>query len=366
MASIIFPPSERLGIRHMVQERFLTIRDSDAWNRLLPPGKSVFGSIGYARICAAFRKCTPRLYAAELNHAAICYPLLLRPLSELSFAGGTDGIWDATTPEFTGPMAFGVEPVLAENFSSSRDKAFRKEGIIAEFAHLQPWKEAATRLFGVNECNREIVWVDSKTSPGELWRTHLAYSCQKNIRTAQRNGVKVFEGTTDEHIREFYRIYLSTMLRNNASPSYLYSLEYFQAFREEMPNHCRFAIAEYGGRIVAGTLYLHDDSDVYSYLGGADADFQHVRPTNMIVWETILWAHSAGKERLVLGGGYKANDGIFRFKSTFSRLRKSFHVYKKIHQERDYSLLEQRCREYYALNGKTIQYFPSYRYAPYA
>jgi len=326
----------------------------------------VFGSIGYARICAAFRKCTPRLYVVELNHAAICYPLLLRPLSELEFAGGIDGAWDATTPEFTGPMEFGSEPLLIKYFSLFRDKAFQKEKIIAEFAHLHPWKEAATRLFEGSELDREIVWVDTMMSPEELWRTHLEYSCQKNIRTAQRKGVNVFEGNTDEHIREFYRIYKSTMLRNNASPSYLHSLEYFKAFREEIPKHCRFSMAECGGRIVAGTLYLHDDNDVYSYLGGSDADFQHVRPTNIIIWETFLWAYSAGKARLVLGGGYKPNDGIFRFKSTFSRLRKSFHIYKKIHNERDYNILEQRCRERYAMIGKPIQYFPSYRYSVHA
>lgn len=350
----------------MAQERFLTIRDSDAWNRLLPSGKSVFGGIGYARICAAFRKCSPRLYVVELNHAAICYPLLLRPLSELEFAGGNDGAWDATTPEFTGPMEFGSEPSLTEKFSFFRDKTFQKEGIIAEFAHLHPWKETASRLFEGNELNREIVWVDTTMSPEELWRTHLEYSCQKNIRTAQRNGVNVFEGTTDEHIQEFYRIYQLTMLRNKASLSYHFCLDYFKAFRDEMPHHCRFAMAEYGGRIVAATLYLHDDSDVYSYLGGADAEFQHVRPTNLLVWETILWAHSAGKMRLVLGGGYKPSDGIARFKSTFSRFRKSFYVYKKIHQERDYGLLEKRCRERYALNEEPIQYFPSYRYSVHA
>ena len=62
-------------------------------------------------------------------------------------------------------------------------------------------------------------------------------------------------------------------------------------------------------------------NDVFSFLGGADAEFQMIRPTNLVIWETILWAPDAGKKRFIPGGGYTVSDGIFRFKSTFSKHR---------------------------------------------
>jgi hypothetical protein len=349
----------------MIREHFLTLSEADKWDKYLPPSRSVFGSLGYARICDAFRNCSPRLYIVESGEAAICYPILLRSLSNLAFANGIKEKWDTTTPDFTGPMMCGIEPALTDAFPSLRDEAFRQEGVVAEFAHLHPWREAAALLSEGCVYNREIVWIDTRLSPEELWRTHFEHSCRKNIQTAQKQGVRVFEGSTDEHIREFYRIYKATMQRKNAQHAYYFSFEYFKAFREEIPNNCRFAMAEYRDRIVAATLYLHDDNDVFSFLGGADAEFQQVRPTNMLVWETIYWANSAGKKRLILGGGYVPDDGIFRFKSTFSRLRKPFHVYKRIHLERDYRLLDKRCREHYAMNSEPIGYFPSYRYIGY-
>ena len=121
-------------------------------------------------------------------------------------------------------------------------------------------------------------------------------------------------------------------------------------------------MAEYKDRIVAATLYLHDDENVFSFLGGADPEFQMTRPTNLVIWDTIRWAHSTGKKRFILGGGYKENDGIFRFKSTFSKHRQPFQVYKKVHRPEEYRLLEQMCREQNGLMNEPIEYFPAYRF----
>jgi len=346
----------------MFQNVLLSIEDSHEWNRLLPSSRSVFGSHGYASISARFRNCSPRLYVASSSKAAVCYPIQLRPLSELKFAANTEGEWDATTPDFTGPMLQGDEPELVEAFPQLRDKHFRESKIVAEFAHLHPWQEAEALLPEGRELNREIVWIDTTLSPEELWSTHFEHSCRKNIQTAQRSGITIFEGSTDAHLEEFYRIYRATMERNNALPSYYFSLEFFRAFRNELQGNSRFVMAEREGKIVAATLYLYDDQDVFSFLGGADAEFQQFRPTNMVIWDTIRWAWETGRKRLILGGGYKPDDGIFRFKSTFSRHRKPFHIYKRIHLDKDYRLLDRQCRDHYALNGDPISYFPSYRF----
>jgi hypothetical protein len=345
----------------MIREHFLTIDEADAWSKHLPCSRSVFGSHGFARINRAFRGSSPRLYVAQTDDSTICYPVLFRSISELPFASGTEGKWDTTTPDFTGPIVSGQAPELVSAFPALRDAAFLQEGVVAEFAHLHPWGEIAPLLRAGREYSREIVWVDTSLNPGELWNTQFEHSCRKNIRTAQKQNVKIREGSTDDHIREFYRIYLATMKRANALPAYYFSFEFFKAFRDEIPDNCRFVMAEVRDQIVAGTLYLHDDNDVYSYLGGADAEFQNVRPTNLLIWETIQWAHNAGKKRLILGGGYRPDDGIFRFKATFSQRRQSFHVYKRVHREGDYTLLDRLYREHHAIQDAPIAYFPSYR-----
>jgi lipid II:glycine glycyltransferase (peptidoglycan interpeptide bridge formation enzyme) len=154
------------------------------------------------------------------------------------------------------------------------------------------------------------------------------------------------------------------MRRNHAQSSYYFPFSFYHAFREELPENARFVFAEYKDQIVAAMLYLHDDTDVFGFLGGSDADFQSVRPMNALIWSTIQSTREAGKKRLILGGGYKPDDGILHFKSGFSQLRQPFHIYRRIHLEQDYALLERQCREYYRVAELSPGYFPSYRQTP--
>lgn len=347
----------------MTHQHFLSPEQSDQWEEFLPANRSVFGSVSYAKICQQFRAAIPRLYVVQFESANVCYPIFLRPLAALPFQAHSGALWDSTTPDYTGPMLKGELSAEVETYPALRDRFFREQGIIAEFAHLHPWHAAAALLPEGREENRNVVWVDTRIEPETLWREHLEHACRKNINTAQRLGVNVYEGKTDDDLREFYRIYLATMVRNGALIKYHFSYEFFRAFRDTMPANTRFVMARSGDKVIAATLYLYDDQDVFSFLGGADAEFQHMRPTNLVVWDMIQWAHREGKTRLLLGGGYKPEDGIFRFKSTFSPNAQPFQVLKRIHCPGDYAHLESLCRQRYSMGAELIEYFPSYRYS---
>ena len=337
--------------------------DEDNWRAHLPARRSVFGSVEYANICEQFRECTSQLYVLKSEHGSICSPLLLRPVADLPFATDCTGMWDAATPDFTGPLAQGDVQSLIAGYRRNRSQFIRKLGIVSEFAHLHPWEEAQAFLGNGCAHNRDIIWVDVSLSPDWLFREHFEHAARKNIGKAQREGVKISTRTDDSALQDFYRIYLGTMLRNGAQRRYFFSLEFFREIRDRLPDNSRFVFAEHGGAIAAATLYMHDDRDVYSFLGGADTEFNHLRPTNLIVWETICWAHDAGKKRLILGGGFRPKDGIYQFKATFSPLRSPFHVYRKIHLPDEYALLDARCRAFHQLKDEHVDYFPSYRNA---
>jgi hypothetical protein len=349
----------------MLRELLLTTSDYEAWQKYLPASRSVFGSVGYARACEEFRKSSPRLYVVASDKASICYPLLLRSTQDLPFQATTSARWDSTTPDFTGPLLVEADTRIVGCFPSLCAALFRSEGIVAEFAHLYPWTSMRAVL-DQNACfyNNDIIWVDLTSSVDELWRNQLQHCCRKNITRSVQEGVRVFSGSSDELIREFLRIYSDTMRSRQALTRYYFSYGFFCALRDELPENSRFVFAEYRNQIIAATLYLHDNMDVFSFLGGADNSFQMVRPTNAVIWDTIQWARDAGKKRLILGGGYKPDDGIFRFKATFSRLRQAFYIYRRVHLEQDYALLERQCLEHYRVGKLAAAYFPSYRQTP--
>src|SRR5215472_362637 len=192
----------------MLQEQYLTTSDYEMWQKYLPANRSVFGSVGYARICERYRESSPRLYVVASENASICYPLLLRSTDGLPFAAGPNDKWDSTTPDFTGPLLMGTDDRIVEAFPGRRDDLFQSEKILAEFAHLHPWSAAQTMLDPQGLVyNRDIVWVDLTLDSEELWRKQVRYSTRKQIAMSGRSGVRVFASSADDHLHEFHCVY---------------------------------------------------------------------------------------------------------------------------------------------------------------
>ena len=340
-------------------QKLLNSGNEDGWRSLLPASQSVFGSYEFARIQEQYSRRIANLFVFDDGSSKTVYPFFLRPLSELPLGQVVGANWDAATPEFTGPLC--LSRAGTAEFCDAVHRLFCELGAVTEFMHLNPWSDAGQRLIGGDLCfNREVVWVDTTLSEDELWQKHFSCACRKNLKRAANENVRVFEATNLDNVRAFHRIYCETMDRNHALSSYYFPLEYFVSIFEQMSGNARFVLAEHKGQIVAATLYMHDDVNIYSYVGGADYEYQHVRPTNAIVHNTIRWARLHGQQRLVLGGGYHVDDGIFRFKSSFSQLRAAFYTFRRIHLMDQYVDLKANwCSSYGSDPGDS--YFPAYR-----
>jgi len=351
----------------MLKEVIYATDDPAGWRSVLPSQESVFGSVEFARIVETHLGQQARLYVLQDQGSQIAYPFFFRPIRSLPVGNEIgDRLSDTVSPEFTGPLArSGTVDAVAVEFPARFSALAAGEGVVSEFIHLHPWKAHTGALLG--DClqfSRDIIYVDLTWPEERLWHDSFTYACRKNIKRSQRENVRVFEAQTMGDIREFYRLYIQTMNERNALKHYYFSLDYFAAFFEQLRDHARFVLAEYRDQLVGGTLYLHDEDDIYSYLGGADYAFQHVRPTNAIIYDTILWGKQRGKKRLVLGGGYAPDDGIFRFKASFSPERAQFFIYKRVHLPAAYAEL---CRSWSSLFGQDSQssaYFPPYRSVP--
>jgi hypothetical protein len=344
-----------------------TTADAVKWRTLLPAGCSAFGSLEFARIMERHRGYRPRLLIFTEGDTLVVYPTLLRPVSELSFTRETETTaWDSVSPEYTGPLARGpVTPEAAHHFRALLAEYCERERVVAEFGHLHPFHRCANLVPAAHEfVDRDVAYVDLRLSQEELWHDSFTHACRKNVSRARAADVRVAPAATEDDIREFHRIYAQTMQRRGARARYGFPLSYFMAFFREMPENATFLLAHHGGRVVAGTLYLHDDDDVYSYLGGADQAFQQVRPTNAVVYEAIRWAQRHQKRRLILGGGYQPDDGIFRFKASFSPLRASFHVYRCVQMPEEYARLCGSWAAYYGPAADPGGFFPVYRAVP--
>lgn len=350
-----------------VSAQVITTDQPELWRSILPASRSVFGSVEFCTIVQRLQGLQANLFIySEDNGAQIAYPFFLRGVDALPYCDPDRTGWDTKTPEYTGPIPLQpVTPRLADSFRQSFRQMCTKKGIIAEFAHLHPWagNQALLDPDGIR-LDRQIIYVDLTMPVEQMWEACFNHACRKNIRRAQREEVRVYPAQTAADIEAFHRVYIGTMDRNHASSHYYFPLSYFTEIMEALPDNALMLLAEYQGRVVAATLYMHDDENMYSYLGGADQAFQQVRPTNQVVYEAILWGQAHGKKRLILGGGYQPDDGIYRFKASFSPLRADFHIYRSVHLPDEYQRLCQAWSMYYAAPLEAAHFFPLYRAVP--
>lgn len=354
-----------MGREGNIRQYLLTTGDAARWRAVLPAGACVMGSVEYASIVETRTGFAARLLVVEADGAVIAYPFFLRPIAALPFASGIgESLWDTFTPEYTGPIAFGPlrgagagRPRFADVFADF----CRAHGIVTEFAHLNPW--CATELLDAAfiEADRDVVYVDLTAGKDRIWSGSLSSDARRMTRKAQQTGVRVRRAESPDDVREFHRLYTRTMERRQAKGRYFFPAEYFLSFFERMPECSFFVLAEYQGRTVAGGLYLHDGKDVYWHLSAADMEFAHVRPVNGYVWETICWALGHGKQRMLLGGGYRPDDGVFRFKAEFSPLRARFRTYKRVHDAGAHAALTRAWSATHGGRAPPGDYFPGYR-----
>lgn len=342
----------------MIRTYTLTTADEDQWRRVVPSSLSAQASVEYVRICEEETGWPARMFVMEEDRPLAAHVYLMRSNESLPF-GDFQGA-DICTPEYRGPLWLngGLQPDL---FKALFEDHCRAEGFVAEFAHLNPWSAPHELLEAQGlRGGRQVVYVDLTLREEEIWMHSLCSDARRQTKQGQRAGVQVRRADSAQDIWTFYQLYTKTMDRHRAHQRYYYSFEYFLGFFETMRDAAFFTLAEYEGQLVAGGLYFMDATDVYWHLSAADRKFTFLRPVNVYLYETIRQLLGGKRRRMLLGGGYGPNDGVFRFKAQFSPLREEFYTYRRIHNRQTYDALSNAWRRYYNVS-EPPDFFPVYR-----
>ncbi|MCL1853407.1 MAG: aminoacyltransferase [Peptococcaceae bacterium] len=143
-----------------------------------------------------------------------------------------------------------------------------------------------------------------------------------NIRLAQKRGVRIRRGTRED-LPVFYEVLKETTERDNFM---VRSLAYFEDMFDSLQpaGYAELFIAEYEGRVVAGTFAMTaGDKAWYVYGASSNAD-RNVMPNYLIQWEMIRWAKGLGCAmydfRGVSGDLNEDNPlyGLYKFKKGFN------------------------------------------------
>ncbi|MEA5033338.1 MAG: GNAT family N-acetyltransferase [Sphaerochaeta sp.] len=244
---------------------------------------------------------------------------------------------------------------VSEYFDYCKD-----QGYIAEFVRFNLFSKYKDNYLGKLESRSHNVVVNLEQSIESIFKSYDR-KVRKNIQTAVRNNLIANEDPDFQFLDEFLRIYHSTMERNNASNSFNFPREYFEAISQMRKQNASLFHVMMDDQIISSELVLYDNNCAYSFLGGTDSNYFTLRPNELLKDYIIKWAHSQNLNKFVLGGGYGEDDGIFNYKKYFSKDGIfPFYIGKSIFDQEKYTkLCELRMHDNNFIPNSS--FFPLYR-----
>ena len=309
----------------------------------------------YMRLFSEYtgQKAAYLLYGDENDF--IMVPYFIRPLEE--------GYSDLVSPwYYGGPVCSSNDPgkmkELARGYTDALSQYCESSKIVSEFQRLHPLLKNHELYTENTFFDREIVYVDLRKSYDAIVSEYSRHT-RKNLNKAERSSLIVKQDSRPEALAEFIRIYSASMDRKAAKPFYYFNQEFFSQLFSLLKKGALLLQVTLNGKAICSSIELGNGFILIDYLRGSEPEQFLLRPNDAVVDSVIRWAKESGYSYFILGGGNSndPNDGILRFKKSFSATTASFYLYKKVHNKEMYKKL---CKGREGLSFEQASFFPEY------
>jgi len=315
---------------------------------------------------------TAKNFFYKCNYGIVLYPFLIRKINDLEFFQQMkidETFYDITSPYgYGGPLVKSYnrsdKKILLEGFIKEFSLFCKKNNIVSEFIRFHPLMENHANFIDKLEIEKmnSIIYVDLSITEEEIWENYKRNN-RKNIKKAIRNDIEIVIDEEFEFLDEFLEIYYKTMEKSNAKGYYFFPKFFFEFIRGSLNKNFVLFISKKDSNIISVELALYDKDIIYSFLGGTLSEHFPLRPNNLLKHKLILWAKEKNIKYYLIGGGYSPEDGIFKYKHSFSKNGvRDFFVGRKIHSK---DIYEKLVKEWKIKNGLGKEYnsdfFPLYR-----
>ena len=275
--------------------------------------------------------------------------------------------YDIVTPYgYGGPLAENVTDIemLMTEYKKAFEQYCREKHIICEFIrfHLFDNVDVREHYYGETSHLLDNVVVDTTGDFEEhIWKRY-EHKVRKNVKKALNSGLEIVIENNLDHLIGFLDIYNSTMDRNNADSYYYFGANYFEDIAHLLPDNYMYFHVFKEGKIASTELVLCSEDYAYSFLGGTFTEYYEFRPNDFLKNEIIKWCNRTGRKKFILGGGYHKDDGIYRYKRSFTPDPDvPYYVGRYVFDQEKYGkMVELRKNEDADFNPDT-GYFPKYR-----
>ena len=285
----------------------------------------------------------------------VACPYFLRPVKDTQF-------FDLVSPWYYGGPFWHLKnpenlPVLREEFLRGISNYCRENNIVSEFQRLNPITKN-NRFYDKNTYfNRTIAYIDLSKDYETLTKEY-AKKARKNIKRAKSHNLIVKRVQDADTAKTFLSVYQVAMKSKQTRKFYLFNQKFIDHLLEYFGERAQIFLVEHEGRVICASLELAGYKILHDYLRGAESESLEMRPNDILIDEIIRWAKQQGYLFFSLGGGATASEdnGIFRFKKSFSSTTTNFYVYKKVHNREKYDKLAKNKNPLY----EKSEVFPEY------
>jgi len=189
--------------------------------------------------------------------------------------------------------------------------------VVREYGRKRRWKYVECR----GDCLSDAPAVTSfyrhaldLTTDSDALFARFKSTTRRNIRKARRQGVEVGVHQSLEAVRQYYRLHCITRKRHGLPPQ---PKTFFEKIHEHVISQDLglVVLARHDGKPVAGSVFFRfHDQAIYKY-GALDYAYQHLRPSDLVMWEGIRWHAEKGYRTLCFGRTKLDNVGLRRFKN---------------------------------------------------
>lgn len=303
----------------------VTMQEQEKWDGIVKSfaGWDVYYLSGYVKAFQIHGDGEPLLFYYEQDGLKGINVVMKRDIAnDPHFAGQLPA---QTYFDFATPYGYGGWLIEGSGDRAALFAAYeawcREHSIVSEFVRFHPvldnaqYSEGGYQVISLGE----TVAMDL-TSPEVIW-ANITSKNRNVIRKAQKNGVTIRSGNTPELYETFREIYNETMDKDQADPYYYFAPAFYDSIRNDLPENASIFYAQLeDGTIIAASIMLEANGRLNYHLSGSRRAYQHLAPTNLLLYEAACAGSEHGCKTFHLGGGVgSGEDSLFKFKRAFYR-----------------------------------------------
>lgn len=154
--------------------------------------------------------------------------------------------------------------------------------------------------------------IDLRRELDALFRSFDRDSVQRRIRRAERGGLVEKSGTSEELVKDFYRLFVLTRRRHRVPPI---PQNWFKNLIQDHNLGTTIRVAYSSAKPIAAILTLRFRDVVYYKYGCSDYDYNGLGGMPWLLWNGIVAAKSSGALQFDMGRTEDAHPGLLAFKN---------------------------------------------------